>query len=83
MLAFLPNVLLMEVENLDCTLWEWNPNSTFMIKNAYTSLNDGGLRCPMSSAIWKTGAPLKIGAFLWLVVNKTVLTWDNLRRRNW
>ena len=47
---------------------------TFLVKNAYLRLNDGGLRCLLDKVILKIKAPLKIKAFLWLVVNRATLT---------
>jgi len=54
-----------------------------MVNSAYDHLNDGGARCPFAKNIWNIKAPLKVKAFLWLVVNRAILTLDNLMRRSW
>lgn len=33
--------------------------------------------------LWKSGCPLKMIYFAWLVFNNKNLTWDNLRKRSW
>jgi len=55
----------------------------FTVRNACLRLNDVGLRCPFALTIWKVKAPLKVRAFMWLVINGATLTWDNLKKRNW
>ena len=66
-------------------LLSWNGTHlwVFSVKNAYFRPNFGGLRCRVALVIWKVKAPLKIRAFLWVVINKLILTWDNLMKRNW
>jgi hypothetical protein len=38
---------------------------------------------PYSSYLWKIKIPLKINVFLWLLYRETILTNDNLVKRNW
>ena len=42
---------------------------------------DRGLQCPFVKVIWNVKTPLKIKVFLWLIINKAILTWDNLRKK--
>jgi hypothetical protein len=32
---------------------------------------------------WKLKVPLKIRIFMWFLLNKAILTKDNLKKRNW
>ena len=63
--------------------WEWDPKRLFSVKNAYFRLNNGGLQFPYAKVIWTTKVPPKIKAFIWLVINEALLTWDNLMKRGW
>ena len=67
----------------DRPLWEWDPRRTFSVKNAYFKLNDGGLRRPFAKVVWYIKVPLKIRAFLWLIVKDALPMWDNLMKRKW
>ena len=53
----------------DWTVWERDAKSCFSVKNTYFMLNDGSLRCPFANIVWHIKLPLKIKAFLWLVIN--------------
>jgi len=67
----------------DSPTWQWALKRTLSVKNAYIKLNDGGIHCPFATAVWKVNTPLKIKGFLWLVVNRAILTWDNLKKKGW
>ena len=67
----------------DRPVWSWDPEHTFSVRGAYYRLNDEGLWCPFAKIIWSIKAPLKVRAFLWLVIRCALLMWDNLMKMNW
>ena len=66
-----------------CPFWDWDSNMTFSVKNIYFRLNDGGLRCLFVKIIWDIKALLKVKAFIWLIINDVIVTWDNLKKKDW
>ena len=79
-LNLLPPLLPDFAGDRDSMTWKWDPKMTFSVKSTYLTINDAGLRCPYAKVLWNIKASLKIRAFLWLIINKEILTWDNLRR---
>jgi len=51
-LQFLPRNLQLGMEVRDRPSWIWDAKRIFSVRSAYRWLNDGGLRCPFSNAIW-------------------------------
>jgi len=51
--------------------------------NAYFRRNDMGLRRLFTKVIWNVETLLKIKVFFWLVINKVILIWNNMRKRSW
>jgi len=39
--------------------------------------------CPYAKVIWNIKVSPKIKAFIWKVINRTLLTWDSLIKRSW
>ena len=74
LLQLLPDNFSCNRTGIDRPSWEWDPKRIFSVKNAYLRLNDGDLRCSYGKLIWTAKMPPKIRAFLWLVVNGTLLT---------
>ena len=64
----------------DRPIWNWDSKLIFSIKSVYYMLNDDGLWCLFAKVIWSIRAPFKVRAFLWLVINDVILTWDNLKK---
>lgn len=58
--------------------WRLSPNGLFTVKSFYTFLVDGGVRDPVSKAIWNSLCPQKVNIFNWLVWRDKILTLDNL-----
>lgn len=58
---------------------KWGVYGCFMLPK----LNYQWIRDRAADTIWKIKIPSKIQAFLWLVARQTLLTWDNLQRREW
>ena len=83
LLRFLPGHFALDGVNRYRPIWEWDNKRIFLVKRAYFSLYDGGLRCPYTKIIWRINVPIKIRAFLWLVINKAILIWENLMKKSW
>ena len=66
----------------DNRTWREEPLGEFSMASAYKVLNNGGTRMSGSDVIWKTPAPSKVRAFIWLVANDAILTKENLIRRH-
>jgi len=70
----------------DCLHWNFHPLGVVTAKSAYLfliseSVPDG--EWWWDHRIWRAQAPLKIICFFWLVMNKRILTWDQLCKRGW
>lgn len=70
----------------DSLYWCHNSLGRVTTKSAYMHLlSDSGPGgtwwCDLS--IWRISAPLKIICFFWLMMNKRILTWDQLCKRGW
>ena len=83
LMQLLPNFLTHTTDERDGSMWECDHKRKFSIKNAYLRLNYGSLRWPFAKVIWKIKIPLKVRSFLWLIINRTLVTWDNLMKRSW
>jgi hypothetical protein len=66
----------------DYARWDWEKSGIFSVKSTYKHLcrHDYGLNF---SRIWKAKLPLKIKIFMWLVIQNSILTKDNLGKRKW
>jgi hypothetical protein len=65
--------------------WAYNKTGGFYTaKLGYTTLQTPKVQeiCWWWKKLWKVKAPPKCTLFLWLVLNKKVLTWDRLQKRN-
>eukprot|EP00253_Pinus_taeda_P005945 PITA_05945 len=71
-------------ENSDDILrWGYLPRGSYSTSEAYNLIGDFPTRLdPLWGRIWGFKAWPKISHFLWMVGHKKILTWDNLRRRN-
>jgi hypothetical protein len=66
----------------DILRWGYTPHGSFTLKEGYTlhekfqNLQKDGI----STTIWKSKISPKISTFLSLLLQKKILTWDNLQR---
>ena len=68
--------------SLDKVTWKWSPKGVFTVKSTYDRLFTNSVGEPFNR-IWKAKLPYKIKIFLWLIENGTLLTKDNMVKRNW
>jgi len=73
-------------DNADRLFWRFNSSGKVTAKSAYIQLSsvagpDADWWWDLS--IWRFDAPLKIICFFWLLMNKRILTWDQLCNRGW
>jgi hypothetical protein len=81
------NIILHDVMNFelvnepDVIGWKLGKSNKFRVKSVYNGLakSDTGM---FHKRIWKGKIPTKIKNFLWLMANVSILTKDNLRKRN-
>lgn len=68
--------------NEDVVSWKFGSKGLFSVKSVYNALsvNEAG---PHYKKIWKSKMPAKIQIFMWLVLNKAILTKDNMIKREW
>eukprot|EP00253_Pinus_taeda_P022503 PITA_22503 len=70
-------------EGKDVLRWGYEERGTYSTKEAYNLLiKDHSKLDKIWSKIWDSSIWPKISTFLWLLCHKRVLTWDNLRKRN-
>ena len=74
------NVVLTDQE--DRCSWLLNKTARFTIRSLYLTLKSSQGPWPHRK-LWYAKIPLKIKVFLWLVFKNSVLTRDNLAKRNW
>ena len=65
----------------DRPVWDWDPKRAFSFRRIYLRLNNGRLRCPFAKVVWVVTTPVRV--FFLLVINNSILTWDNLMKRDW
>ena len=69
----------------DSLVWDFNKKEGTIsarfpyecIINSFTPLDGTSI----DSLLWNGALPCKIGCFIWLVIRKKILTWDNLQKR--
>jgi hypothetical protein len=67
---------------LDTFNWSLNSNGLFSINSMYQAFLDTNV-VPNNNYLWKVKILLKIRVFLWLLYRESILTEDNLVKRNW
>jgi hypothetical protein len=66
----------------DVFRWSLKSDGQFSVSSMYQALLDSAI-IPHNSHLWKIRIPLKIKVFLWLLYRESILTKDNLVKRNW
>lgn len=67
----------------DVMRWRWTNDGQYSAKSAY-NIQFQGAFCPFNNlAIWKAKVEGKHRFFAWLMVQKKLLTADNMQSRNW
>lgn len=74
------NVILNEQE--DKRSWLLTKSGKFSVRSLYLALKTDQVAWPHRK-LWQARIPLKFKVFIWLVFRNSVLTRDNLERRNW
>lgn len=70
-------------EEKDILRWGYEEKGTFNTKEAYNIIiKDHLVKDPIWSKVWDPSLWPKISTFLWLLSHNKILTWDNLRKRN-
>jgi hypothetical protein len=69
-------------DSKDEAYWKWTTSKKFTVKSVYEHLtrHDNG---PDYKRVWKAKIPEKIKIFMWLVEQNSILTKDNMLKRNW
>lgn len=81
------NAGIFKTEDRDKIIWQvkkGQPN--VLVSDIYLSLIELNRVCaqePFPYSFWKSGCPIKIILFSWLVYNNKNLTWTNLQKRKW
>jgi hypothetical protein len=70
------------VDSDDTIVWNACKKGKFTVKSVYDALTVSHTGT-YYKRIWKGKIPEKIKIFLWLLANDTVLTRENLKKRNW
>jgi hypothetical protein len=65
----------------DVFRWSLKSDGQFSVSSMYQALLDSDI-IPHNSHLWKIRIPLKIKVFLWLLYRESILTKDNLVKRN-
>jgi hypothetical protein len=69
-------------DRLDIFKWSLNFNGQFSVNSIYQAFIDTNVVLN-NSYLWKIKIPLKIKVFIWLLYRESILTKDNLVKRNW
>jgi hypothetical protein len=68
-------------EGKDRPLWKWTSSKHFSVKSTYNNITRRD-RGDAYKAIWKVKIPEKVKIFMWLVFQKSILTKENMIKRN-
>ena len=70
-------------EEKDILRWGYEEKGTYSTREAYNILiKEHMVLDSLWSKIWDPSIWPKVSTFLWLLCHKKILTWDNLRKRN-
>jgi len=68
---------------MDILRWGYEEKGTFTTKEAYNIIiKEHIIKDALWSKIWDSSNWLKVSTFLWLLCQNKILTWDDLRKRN-
>lgn len=65
-----------DVQMDDTFAWPHDPSGKYMARSTYTRLNQGAIRSPTATAIWRSWAPLKCKIFARFAVQQRLWTSD-------
>jgi hypothetical protein len=65
----------------DSLIWKFTSNGSYSSQSLYKIINFRGITPVRSPSIWQLKIPPRVQFFLWLLINKKVLTRDNLPKR--
>lgn len=68
-------------DEVDSTVWAWEPNGHFSTRSAYTARFWGREVVPTAEFTWKSKAPLRCRFFAWTTFQNRVWTSERLARR--
>lgn len=63
--------------------WRWTPNGEYTTRSAYRIQFIGRTKTSLFHPIWKAKTKPKCRFFAWLLLQKKILTADNLAKRGW
>ena len=63
--------------------WRWTPNGEYTTRSAYRIQFIGRTKTSLFHPIWKAKTEPKCRFFAWLLLQKKILTADNLAKRGW
>lgn len=67
----------------DILRWGYEERGTFTTREAYNLIiKEHMVKDPLWSKVWDPSIWPKISTFLWLLCHRKILTWDNIRKRN-
>eukprot|EP00253_Pinus_taeda_P015835 PITA_15835 len=70
-------------EGMDILRWGYEEKGIFTTQEAYKLIiKDRVVKDKLWDKIWNSSIWLKVSTFLWLLSHNRILTWDNLRKRN-
>jgi len=71
------------LEKKDVLRWGYEARGMFTTHEAYNIIIKGyAFKDPLWTTIWAPNIWPKVSTFLWLLCQNKILTWDNLRKRN-
>jgi hypothetical protein len=71
---------------VDSIVWTGHPSGSVSTNALYSMIFNVINVVPApwwSEKIWNWNLPVKLKCFMWLCLNKKILTWDTLRKRGW
>lgn len=69
---------------MDILRWGYEEKGTFTTREAYNIIiKEHIVKDPLWNKVWDPANWPKVSTFLWLLCQNKILTWDNLRKRNY
>lgn len=69
-------------EGRDTIIWRWTANGRYTARSLYRAITEAGLMRDRHAALWKFKVPPTVKIFIFLLLKNSLLTHDNMLRRN-
>lgn len=69
-------------EGEDALIWQYDSKGVYTTSSLYSIINFRGVQLVYIPSVWSVVSPPRVQIFLWLLANNSLMTRDNLEKRN-